>query len=322
MRGGVILFRGPGAEARRYVDATYARAAGCCRAEEDRAPAYVELDQTGAITAERTLTTVGYEAWVDWINPITGKQMSHPRRPSVGRAGSVRFADVTVNVRQDWSALAVTDRAFAAALDAAQFDAAEQIRWWVAQHALTRVGPQRAQGQLPVERLQVVVITHDRNRRGSPYRHLHVQIGGRVWAVEKWRALDTAALLFKQQNRIRRLGETSSTRTGCNPQPELPHASAGLGLTRRNSLRCRDGFEAGDERQRRLWRQRTVAARNRVRTHSAPLTRYCKKGRAIRRGVPSDSQFSGSWHVGDERPHIPVPARRHARVRGERLDRA
>lgn len=207
MRGGVILFRGPGVEARHYVDATHARDAGYCHAENDRAPAYVELDQTGAIIEERALTVEAYEAWVDWLNPITCEQMGRSRKPSAGRAGSVRFADMTVNVRQDWSALAATDRGFAAALDAAQLDAAEKIRRWVAQHALTRVGPQHAQEQLPVERLQIVLIAHHRNRLGNPYRHLHVQIGGRVWAVGKWRALDTGALLFKQQSRIRRLGE-------------------------------------------------------------------------------------------------------------------
>lgn len=206
MRGGVILFRSPGVEARRYVDGAYARSLGCCRAEEDGAPAYVELDQSGAVTAERALTAEAYERWVDWMNPVTGEQMGRPRRPSAGRAGSVRFADMAVNVRQEWSTLAAMDRAFAAALDAAQLDAADQIRRWIAQHALTRVGPQRAQQQLPVEGLQVVVIAHDRNRLGAPYRHLHVQIGGRVWAVGKWRALDTAALLFTQQGRIRRLG--------------------------------------------------------------------------------------------------------------------
>lgn len=226
MRGGVLLFRGPGVEARRYVDAAHARTAGCCHAEDDRAPAFVELDHSGAITAERALTAEAYEAWANWINPITGEPMGRPRRASAGRAGSVRFADMTVNVPHDWSALAATDRGFAAALDAGQLDAADQIRRWVAQHALTRVGPRHAQEQLPVERLQIVLIAHHRNRLGAPYRHLHVQIGGRVWAVGKWRALDSGTLLFKQQGCIRRLGAAisgppSSRHTGCNPQPGL-----------------------------------------------------------------------------------------------------
>lgn len=206
MRGGVLLFRGPGVEARRFIDAAHARDTGHCHADSGSAAAYAELDHSGAITAERALTAEAYEAWADWINPITGEPMGRPRRASAGRAGSVRFADMSVNVPYDWSILAATDRGFAAALDAAQLDAADQIRRWVAQHALTRVGPQHAQEQLSVERLQVVVIAQDRNRLGAPYRHMHVQIGGRVWAVGKWRALDTAALLFEQQWRIRRLG--------------------------------------------------------------------------------------------------------------------
>lgn len=217
MRGGVLLFRGTGVEARRYVDAMYAHATGCCHAEDDGAPVYVELDGSGAVTVERALTAEAYEGWVDWISPISGEPRGRPREPSERRAGSVRFADMTVNVRHDWSALAASDRGFAALLDAAQLDAADRIRRWVARHALTRVGPRYAQVDAPVEGLQVVVIAHHRNRLGAPYRHLHVQIGGRVWAVEKWRALDTAALLFKQQGYIRRLGAAIIDAHGLQP---------------------------------------------------------------------------------------------------------
>jgi hypothetical protein len=53
--------------------------------------------------------------------------------------------------------------------------------------------------------MQVVGISHKTSRAGDPHRHIHMQIGTRVWAAGKWRALDTAAL-FKQQGAIRALG--------------------------------------------------------------------------------------------------------------------
>lgn len=206
MRGGVTLFRGPGVEARRYVDADHARSVKACHGEGDCRPEYVELDQTGAITARRVLTGDEYARWVDWINPITGEQMGRPRRGGQGRSGSVRFADMSVNVPREWSIAAATDSGFAAALDVAQYEAATRICDWVAQHALTRVGSRQAQAQLPVEGLQIVTFRHDCNRLGAPYRHVHIQIGARVWAAGKWRALALTELLFKQQARIREIG--------------------------------------------------------------------------------------------------------------------
>lgn len=58
---------------------------------------------------------------------------------------------------------------------------------------------------MPVERLQTVAVVHRTSRAGDPHRHVHFQIGTRVWAAGRWRGLDTAAL-FKQQGAIRALG--------------------------------------------------------------------------------------------------------------------
>jgi hypothetical protein len=49
-----------------------------------------------------------------------------------------------------------------------------------------------AQEVVPIEQMQVVGITHRTSRAGDPHRHIHMQIGTRVWAAGKWRALDTA----------------------------------------------------------------------------------------------------------------------------------
>src|SRR5665811_1823264 len=50
-----------------------------------------------------------------------------------------------------------------------------------------------------------VSISHKTSRAGDPHRHIHFQIGTRVWAGGAWRGLDTAAL-FRQQGAIRALG--------------------------------------------------------------------------------------------------------------------
>lgn len=58
---------------------------------------------------------------------------------------------------------------------------------------------------VPVEQMHVVGITHRTSRAGDPHRHIHMQIGTRVFAAGKWRGLFTAAL-FRQQGAIRALG--------------------------------------------------------------------------------------------------------------------
>lgn len=53
--------------------------------------------------------------------------------------------------------------------------------------------------------MHVVGITHRTSRAGDPHRHIHMQIGTRIFAAGKWRGLFTAAS-FRQQGAIRALG--------------------------------------------------------------------------------------------------------------------
>lgn len=209
MRGGVRLFRCSAAEARRYVDAKYARGIKACRGATECRTEYVEFDGTGAVTARRVLSADEYQWWVDWVNPITKEDMGTPRRRGQTRSGSPRFADISVTVPYAWSVAAAADPRFAAVLNEAQADAASQISRWVAQHSVTLIGSRGAQELRPVEGLQIVTFSHDVNRLGGPYRHTHIQIGARVWAVGKWRALAHTALLFKHQARIREIGSAA-----------------------------------------------------------------------------------------------------------------
>ncbi len=84
-------------------------------------------------------------------------------------------------------------------------DAVAEIRRFLGLHSVTRVGARGRQEVVPVEWLQTVAVVHKTSRAGDPHRHVHFQIGTRVWAAGRWRGLDTAAL-FKQQGAIRALG--------------------------------------------------------------------------------------------------------------------
>jgi thymidine kinase len=205
VKGGVILFRGAGTAARRYLESDRATA------DEyylEAGTAVAEFTVTGAhgeAVDARSLSPEEYAAWVDWIDPITGTSMGTPRGAGEGMRGSPRFAEMVINAPKSLSIAAALHPEVSDALDAAQRDAATEIRRWLAQHSVTRVGPRNAREVVPVQRLQTVAVAHKTSRAGDPHRHIHFQIGTRVYAAGKWRGLDTAAL-FKQQGAIRALG--------------------------------------------------------------------------------------------------------------------
>ncbi|WP_136610072.1 MobF family relaxase [Sinomonas albida] len=204
MKGGVTLFRGEGAAARRYVESDRSRADDYYLGEGSVAE-FVQLDRDGEIVAVHDLAPEAYAGWVDWAHPITGERLGIPRRAGDGRGGSPRFAEMVVNAPKSLSIAAALHPEVSAALDAAQQDAAAEIRRWLARHSVTRVGPRGAQEVVPVEELHTVAVVHRTSRAGDPHRHIHLQIGARVRAAGAWRALDTAAL-FAQQGAIRALG--------------------------------------------------------------------------------------------------------------------
>lgn len=205
MRGGVVLFRGVGAAARRYLEADRSRAddyyleGGVARADLSA------VDGTGRVTDELSLTPLQYAGWVDWVDPISGESMGTPRQAGEARHGSPRFAEMVVNTPKSLSIAAALHPDVSDALDAAQRDAVAEIRTWLGLHSVTHVGPRGRQEVVPVEHLETVAISHRTSRAGDPHRHIHLQIGTRVWAAGAWRGLDTAAL-FRQQGAIRALG--------------------------------------------------------------------------------------------------------------------
>ena len=205
MHGGVILFRGTGADARRYVEADRSRADDYYLGADAAVAAFTALDGDGNVTAALGLDPEAYAAWVDWTDPLTGESMGRPRLPGEGWQGSPRFAEMVVNAPKSLSIAAALHPEVSGALDRAQQDAVGEIQRWLAQHSVTRVGPRGKQEVVPVQQLQTVAVSHRTSRAGDPHQHIHFQIGTRVWAAGKWRALDTAAL-FRQQGTIRALG--------------------------------------------------------------------------------------------------------------------
>lgn len=225
MKGGVILFRGSGTDARRYLDSDRSRA------DDYYLEGGTDLAEFAAVDAHREvigalgLTADEYAQWVDWTNPLTGESMGKPRLPGEGRRGSPRFAEMVVNAPKSLSIAAALHPDVSNALDAAQRNAVAKIRSWLGQHSVTRVGPRGRQEVVPVEQLETVAVSHKTSRAGDPHRHIHLQIGTRVWAAGAWRGLDTGAL-FRQQGAIRALGTAVIA-----AHPQLAAALDAHGLT-------------------------------------------------------------------------------------------
>lgn len=208
MKGGVILFRGTGAAACRYLESDRSRADDYYLEGGTALAAFTVTDGSGEVVANSELDAEAYAGWVNWIDPLTATSMGKPRLPGeegTAKHGSPRFAEIVVNTPKSLSIAAALHPDVSDALDAAQADAVAEIRRFLALHSVTRVGPRGRQEVAPVERLQTVAVVHKTSRAGDPHRHVHFQIGTRVWAAGRWRGLDTAAL-FKQQGAIRALG--------------------------------------------------------------------------------------------------------------------
>src|SRR5699024_5526962 len=225
MKGGISLYRGNGAAARRYVESDRSGADEYYLGADNAIAHHSVLDASGEVTTELSLPREVYEAWVDWVSPVTGEQMGTPRQPGEGRKGSPLFAEMTINAPKSLSVAAALHPEVSDALDHAQQDALGEIRRWLGQHSVTRVGPRGAQEVVPIEYMQVVGIGHKTSRAGDPHRHMHMQIGTRVFAAGKWRALDTAGL-FKQQGAIRAMGAAAIA-----AHPHLAQTLAEHGLT-------------------------------------------------------------------------------------------
>src|SRR3954453_18505401 len=153
------LYVGSPAAARAYLEAARGRADDYYLAE---GPGFARRfgSAGGRVQELAALAGDGYEGWVSGMDPATG--VPRGRLRSDDRA--VRFLEVVVNGPKSWSLAAALHPDIAAAYDAAQDRAAEQIIGWLAQHATTRVGPRGGQLQVPVEVLDAVTVSHYTSR--------------------------------------------------------------------------------------------------------------------------------------------------------------
>ena len=221
MHGGVKVYRGNPGAARNYVEADRARVDDYYLAEGTGLAERLVATPDG-VEAVGALDGDGYEAWVAGLDPIT----RDPRGRLRHDASAVRFVEVVVNGPKTWSLAAALDPKIAAAYDAAQGRAAQQITRWLAQHATTRVGPRGRQMQVPVERIEAAVVRHYTSRAGDPHRHLHVQINARVWAAGRWRGLHTVGV----RDMIDAINGIGHAAVMCDPQFRQALADGGFTL--------------------------------------------------------------------------------------------
>lgn len=227
MQGGVKVYRGAASAARAYVEADRSRVDDYYLAEGTglarRFSARSEgSGPHGSVVDLGDLDGDAYERWVAGHDPVTGT----PRGRLRADAKAVRFVEVTVNGPKTWSLAAALHPEVAAAYDAAQDRAAEQIIGWVAAHATTRVGPRGRQVQVPVERIEAVTVRHYTSRAGDPHRHLHLQFNARVFAAGQWRGLHTVGF----RDSIEALNGIGHAAMATDPELRATLARVGLSL--------------------------------------------------------------------------------------------
>nr|WP_242472021.1 MobF family relaxase [Blastococcus sp. TML/C7B] len=183
------VYAGAPAAARCYVEADRGRADDYYLTEGTGvARRFTATD--GRVRELAPLTGEAYETWVAGRDPATGE----PRGRLRSDAHAVRFVEVVVNGPKTWSLAAALHPDIAAAYEAAQDRAAEQIVAWLSEHATTRVGPAGGQVQVPVEVLEAATVRHFTSRANDPHWHLHLQFLSRVYAAAKWRGLHTVGI--------------------------------------------------------------------------------------------------------------------------------
>lgn len=216
MRGGLVFFRGAGAEARSYLESDHSHADEYYLENGTAVAEWTALDTQGDVLSTARLDGEAYQGWVDWRDPDTGALRGTPRdEQRVREDGSVRplpasprFVEMTVNCDKSLSVAAALDPRVSKALDAAQASAVASMNAYMATNSVTRVGPRGGQRFVPAERLESVAVVHRSSRAGDPHRHVHVQWSTRVFAEGQWRSLHTAATL-KQQGALRGVGEAA-----------------------------------------------------------------------------------------------------------------
>ncbi|WP_447926037.1 MobF family relaxase [Georgenia muralis] len=215
------VYRGAAAAARRYVEADRSRADDYYLAEGSGV-AMRFVGSPDGVDRKDDMDGETYEKWVAGIDVETGALKGRLRTDD----HAVRFVEVTVNGPKAWSLAAALHPEVAAAYDAAQMKAAEEIIDWLASHATTRVGSRGRQAQVPVEQIEAAVVRHFTSRAGDPHRHLHLQINVRVFADGAWRGIHTVGV----RDSIEAINGIGHAAVMTNPEFRAALATHGLTL--------------------------------------------------------------------------------------------
>nr|WP_211308388.1 relaxase domain-containing protein [Calidifontibacter indicus] len=124
------IYRGAAAAARHDVEANRSQADDYYLAEGSGVAMHFNATPDG-IERRADMSGKTYERWVAGYDIDSGLAKGRLRKDEKG----VQFVEVTVNGPKTWSLAAARDPEIAAAYDAAQMAAAEEIIGWLAAHA-------------------------------------------------------------------------------------------------------------------------------------------------------------------------------------------
>jgi exodeoxyribonuclease V alpha subunit len=229
VHGGVKFYRGSAGPARNYLESDRSRADDYYLAEGSGiGRRYIGTNDVpggeGEVVSVRDGGTMDGDAYEWWVAGYDAKGQAKGRLRTDEKG--LRFVEVIVNGPKTWSLAASVHPKIAAAYDAAQERAAEEIIGWLAGHATTRVGPREKQVQVPVEKLEAVVVRHYTSRAGDPHRHLHLQVNARVWAQGKWRGLHSVGVV----DSIEAINGIGHAAVACDPEFRRALAAHGYAL--------------------------------------------------------------------------------------------
>ncbi len=292
MHGGVKFYRGSAAAARSYVEADHSRADDYYLAEGSGVAEHyaVVVSDDGVATERRPdLDGATYERWVAGYEVTTGHAKGRLRDDD----HALRFVEVVVNGPKTWSLAAALHPDLAAAYEAAQTRATEEVIEWVGQHATTRVGPRGRQVQVPVEKIEAAVVRHYTSRAGDPHRHLHLQINARVFAAGAWRGLHSVGVV----DSIEAINGIGHAAVMCDPVFRAALARRGYTLDEDGEVRQLAAFVGG------FSQRASQITRN--------VDRYEAEWRAEHAGEEPGSRLRRSWDRrawAESRPDKIVPA--------------
>lgn len=190
------FYRGSGKAARAYVEADHHRADDYYLAEGSGVAQLIEVrGADGEVRPTVEMDGDTYEAWVEGTDIHTGLPKGRVRQDE----HALRFAEVVVNGPKSWSLAAGLHPDVSTAYEAAQDKAVQEIGRYVAANACTRLGPRGGQVQVHVDSVEMAAIRHYTSRAGDPHRHIHLQFNARVPVGDKWRGIDSAAMLRMQR---------------------------------------------------------------------------------------------------------------------------